>query len=130
MVILQWSSIILHICINLKIKVFKDKQLKTLTQFNKSNFKWFIIETEALESFILNVLVVFTLAEISFVTNKINLMSPIESTFYPNYVYGNVHQLVNPIIMVIVATLVYFSQHSKMKTYFKRQWKESWHTKS
>jgi hypothetical protein len=122
MVFFQLSSIVLHIWINLKIKLFKRKQTKTSTHIIKS--KWYIIETEALESFMLNMLVVFTLAEISFVTNKINLMSPIESIFYPNYLYVNVHQLVNPIIMVIVGTLLYISNHSKMKMYFKRQWKE------
>jgi hypothetical protein len=125
MVLFQLSSIVLHIWINLKIKLFKRKQTKTSTYIIKS--KWYSIETEALESFMLNILVVFTLAEISFVTNKINLMSPIESIFYPNYLYVNVHQLVNPIIMVIVGTLLYISNHSKMKMYFKRQWKEGFH---
>jgi hypothetical protein len=129
MVLLQWSSVVLHTFINMKIKSFKDKELKISTPSCSSNFMWFIIEIEALESIMLNALVIFTLVELSFVTNKINLMSPIESTFYPNYLYVNVHQLINPIIMVVVGTLIYFSQHSKMKMYFKRQWKEGYHCK-
>jgi hypothetical protein len=122
MIIFQLGSIILQTWINVKIKNFKYKQTQTSTQAIKTTFKWFIIEIEALEGFILNALVVFILAEVSFVTNKINLMSAVETNLFPNYLYVNVYQLVNPIIIVGIGPLIYFSKHTKMKAYFKKQW--------
>ncbi len=109
----------------MKIKNFKHKQTQSSTQAIKSTFKWFIIEIEALENFVLNALIGFILAEVLFVTNKINLMSAVESNLYPNYLYVNVYQLVNPILIVGIGPFIYFSKHTKMKTYFKRQWNES-----
>jgi hypothetical protein len=104
------------------IKNFKYKQTQSSTQNIKTSFKWFVIEIEALESFMLNALVVFILAEVSFVTNKINLMSTVETNLFPNYLYIHVYQLVNPIIIVGIGPLIYFSKHTKMKAYFKKQW--------
>ena len=92
---------------------FTDKQTQSSTQAIKSTFKWFIIEIEALESFVLNTLIGFILAEVLFVTNKINLMSAVESNLYPNYLYVNVYQLVNPILIVGIGPFIYFSKHTK-----------------
>ena len=99
-IILQLGSVILQTWINIKIKIFKDKQKKNLKQVIKSDVKWFVIEIEALECFLLNAIIVLIIAEVAFVTNKINLMSAVETNLYPNYLYVNVYQLVNPIIIV------------------------------
>jgi hypothetical protein len=124
---LQLGSVVLQTWINIKIKIFKDKQTKNLKQVTQSDFKWFVIEIEALECFLLNAIIVLIIAEVTFVTNKINLMSAVETNLYPNYLYVNVYQLVNPIIIAGVGPLIYFSKHTKMKVYFKRQWKECFH---
>jgi hypothetical protein len=50
-IILQLGSVILQTWINIKIKIFKDKQTKNLKQVIKSDVKWFVIEIEALECF-------------------------------------------------------------------------------
>jgi hypothetical protein len=121
MVIFQLGSVILLIFISLRNKMFKEKHKSTATHVFKANGNWFAIETEVLENFVLNALIVFILSEVTFVINKINLMSPIDSNLFPNYLYVNVYQLVNPIVICGMISFVYFLKHTKMKNYFHRQ---------
>ena len=124
MVMFQLGTIILHTYINLKIKMYKQKHKPATTQTLKAKFHWFEIEIEALENFLLNALIVSIIAEVTFVINKINQMSPIESNLFPNNIYVNVYQLVNPIIVCGIGSLVYFSKHTKMKNFFHREFKD------
>lgn len=104
----QVLSAVLLTFIIFKIKIFKMKNpAKKLVRLTKPKVK-----NKAVRSLLFNAFIAVMIAEVTFVINKINATSPIDNTFYPNYIFVNIFQLVNPLVTIGGGTLIYFYKNT------------------
>ena len=124
MLIFQVGSVFFLVYANLKIHNYKRKHATPPQVITPMNINFFSFENEALESIIFNGFIILLLAEVTFVINKINLLKPIECNIFPNYLYVNVFQLVNPVVVIGIGFSIYFWKHSRMRNHLLREIKE------
>ena len=113
MVFFQIGTFVLVTIILLKIRIYKRSSNHLPTAAASAS------KIEVLESLLFNSATLFVLAEVTFVINKINILSPAELNLYPNNLYVNVFQLINPIVICGVAPLIYVWKHPNMNLIYK-----------
>jgi hypothetical protein len=80
-------------------------------------FKWFFLINE---NHFFHCFMIFILAEVTYVINKTNLIKLVECNLFPNYLYVNVFHLVNPLVTIGVGFSIYFTKHSRKRSYVIR----------
>ncbi len=90
---------------------------------SKNNSFLFSTENKALESIGLFVTIVGLIILGVFTTFKVNLLSSVESNFFPNNLIVNYYHLVNPIILCGFGSLIYLLKHEKMRQFILKELK-------
>lgn len=104
MVFFQVATIILVVLINAKIRLYKRKHEHPGFVAYSLTPTW---RNELNESLIFHAVMVFIAAEVTLVINIINSLNSEELNIYPNNMYVNIFQLVNPIVICGVGPLMY-----------------------
>ena len=112
MVFFQVGTFILLLFINIKIRWFNRNCKHQPKDINIKKTAW---KNKAYGNLMFNAGVLFVVGEATFVISKINFSNPAELNIYPNSMYVNVFQLINPLAVCAVLPIIYVWRNPNMK---------------
>jgi hypothetical protein len=111
MLIGQVSSAILILAVNLRIKLYKRKNpVKKVFKYDRPKVK-----NVAFESSFFNVVLFMVTVEVTYVISRINATNLVENNLYPNYIFVNIFQLVNPVIIMGGGAAAYLFKNDSLR---------------
>ena len=120
MLIGQVSSAILILAVNLRIKLYKRKNpVKKVFKYDRPKAK-----NKAFESSFFNVALFIVTVEVTYVISRINATNLVENNLYPNYIFVNIFQLVNPVIIMGGGAAAYLFKNDSLRKGSVREFKQ------
>ena len=113
MILFQVGSLACVTFVILKIQIFKRKGKHQPPSSIKKESTW----DKVFKSLIFNASMLFLIAEIAFVVNKINFLTPADLNIFPNSMYVNIFQIINPIVICGVLPLIYIWKNTNMNIF-------------
>ncbi len=109
------GAMMLLFAMYIRIEIFKLKDSNITTWFEKQKKLYLqALEDNFLTSYLVYLLIILNTAVGTVLIIKINSLNPVESNFYPNYIYINFYQLFSPLQVVAAGLFAYYKEHRKL----------------
>ena len=121
---LEVLSIFLHLCIKLKIYLFKSKKVNPEAGPIQNSYRSSVVNPDLIADVGSSLIGVILFGMFAILNLKVNRFTQLELNLYPNYYFMIAFQLFVPPVMSLCLSIMYYCRHSLLRNAVQRQIKE------